>query len=89
MSDLLVLAVDAEDISKIRNNHPLNMYPFIRTRMEIVPMKQLRKYGINVYVHKWGRLCPQSNMSLFSGAADDSRGLSGGGLIDLMCQLLF
>ena len=45
------LAVDPEDISKIRNNHPLRMYPFIRTRMEIVPMKEFRKFGINVYVH--------------------------------------
>ena len=51
LSDLLALAVDPEDISKIRNNHPLRMYPFIRTRMEVVPMKEFRKFGINVYVH--------------------------------------
>ena len=48
-------------------------------------MEDFRKFGINVYVHSWGRLCPQSEVSLFSGAADDHRGLSDGGLIDLMC----
>ena len=64
----------------------LHIYPFIQIRMEIVPLKESRKFGIIVYVHLMGSAVPAiQRFSMFSGAADGYRGLSGGGSIDLIC----
>lgn len=78
-----MFAVDADDISKICVNHPLHTYPVI-----LAGMVSGSQFSTIVCTIMGSALPTIQPVFVFSGAGDDYRGLSGRGLIDLICQLM-